>query len=98
MAHDLPGNVVKYSQSPVFTQDTIPAALQRDHNTKASVWGLIVVSDGTLIYTRSGHDPQEVWAGDVATIYPEERHHVAASGDVTFQVEFYRVPQKEDAS
>ncbi len=94
MTHDLPETVEKYSQSPVFTQDTIPAALQRDHNTKASIWGLIVVSEGALIYTRKGQEPQKIRAGEVATIYPEELHHVAPDGDVLFQVEFYREPAK----
>ncbi|WP_298921001.1 DUF1971 domain-containing protein [uncultured Roseobacter sp.] len=94
MTRDLPETVEKYSQSPVFTQDTIPAALQRDHNTKPSVWGLIVVSDGALIYTRNEHAPQKIPAGEVATIYPEEPHHVAPDGEVRFQVEFYREPAK----
>lgn len=94
MMHDLPETVEKYSQSPVFTQDTIPAALQRDHKTKASVWGLIVVSEGALIYTRNDHPPRKIGAGEVATIYPKEPHQVAPDGDVRFQVEFYREPAK----
>jgi tellurite resistance-related uncharacterized protein len=94
MARDLPDTVEKYSQSPIFTQDTIPAALQRDHSTKAAVWGLIVVSAGTLTYTRTAQQPQRIRAGEVATIYPEELHNVAAEGDVQFQVEFYREPAK----
>ena len=94
MARDLPQSVRKYAHSPVFTQATIPAALRHDHCTKASVWGLEVVSEGAQIYTRKGHAPQKVRASDVATIYPEELHHVAPDGNVHFQIEFYRDPAK----
>lgn len=95
MAHDFPTNAVKYSQSPVFTEATIPAALQRDHNTKPGIWGRIVVSSGALDYTRINRPTRTVQAGETATIYPEDLHHVAAVGTVQFQVEFYRVPQTE---
>jgi len=98
MADDFPAGLQKYSQSPMFTEATIPGALQKDHSTKASVWGKIVVSRGALIYIRDGQSPQTVQAGETATIFPEEKHHVTPSGEVTFQVEFYRIAEKDKVS
>jgi tellurite resistance-related uncharacterized protein len=46
----LPENVVAYQHTPEFTNSTIPAGLLRAHSTKAGVWGLIVLLEGSLIY------------------------------------------------
>lgn len=88
----LPPHVVKYSESPVFTEESIPEALRKNHQTKPMVWGQIVVKEGTLMYLRDNRPAQRVRAGENATIYPEEPHSVAPEGDVTFKVEFYREP------
>ena len=37
-----------YRSTPIFDQDTIPAALQRRHDTKEGVWGVIRVLEGKL--------------------------------------------------
>ncbi len=86
----LPSSAVKYSESPVFTQDTIPEALCKDHKTKPSVWGQIVVSEGALMYLRDKRPAQRVRAGECATILPQEPHFVLPDGRVEFKVEFYR--------
>ena len=98
MADEFPAGLQKYSQSPVFTEATIPDALQKDHSTKALVWGKLVVSRGALTYVRDGHASQTVQAGETATIFPEEKHHVTPNGEVTFQVEFYRTAAKGKVS
>ncbi len=90
MTDDIPADLVKYSESPVFTQNTIPASLQRDHQTKPGVWGRIVVSHGSLSYKRKGRVAETVSVGDRATIYPCELHSVAPLGEVRFRVEFLR--------
>jgi len=90
-----PPNAVKYSESPVFTQDTLPDALRRDHQTKASVWGRIMVHEGSLLYLRKGKPAQTVTAAEPATIWPEEPHSVTPGGIVSFRVEFYRIPGQE---
>lgn len=51
----LPSNVVKYSQVPkqagkVFTADTIPKGLLKQHSTKDGTWGVIRVFKGELGY------------------------------------------------
>ncbi len=40
-----------YRSTPVFDQDTLPAALRARHNTKAGVWGVIRVIEGELRLT-----------------------------------------------
>ncbi|CAD0187002.1 hypothetical protein RUESEDTHA_03913 [Ruegeria sp. THAF57] len=94
MTDIFPDNMTKYSETPLFTQDTVPAALLQDHQTKKGVWGRIVVQSGTLIYRRQGHPPQEVSPDHAATIFPEDLHSVEPRGTVAFRVEFYRADTK----
>jgi tellurite resistance-related uncharacterized protein len=90
MALSLPANVQRYAQTKEFTQDTVPAALLKDHSTKPEAWGLIVVSEGALIYTRINQQPERIEAGNAGVIVPHELHKVAPDGVVRFHVEFYR--------
>jgi tellurite resistance-related uncharacterized protein len=46
----LPSDLVAYRRSPEFDQNTLPAALQRQHSTKPGVWALIHVVEGKLLY------------------------------------------------
>lgn len=95
MIYKLPENLVKYSESPLFTQATVPDALRQDHQTKAGVWGKIVVTSGALAYRRQGRAVQLVTAGRPAVIFPQDPHSVAPQGDVAFRVEFYRANRKD---
>lgn len=90
MLNTLPQNLTKYSESPEFTQDTIPQALRRDHNTKDGVWGKIIVEEGELLYLREDLPALVVTPTKPATIFPTEPHSVAPRGNVRFKVEFYR--------
>ena len=98
MQDSIPASHTKHSETPVFTQDTIPDGLLRDHRTKPGVWGRIVVSDGELIYLPQDRPAQSVAAGDTAVIRPAELHSVAPKGTVTFKVEFYRDSAKDGRS
>ena len=40
MSDVLPDNLVAYRRTPIFDQDSLPAALRRRHTTKDDVWGL----------------------------------------------------------
>ncbi|WP_108882264.1 DUF1971 domain-containing protein [Anderseniella sp. Alg231-50] len=92
MDASLPEGLVKYSQSPVFDQDSVPLALQKDHRTKAGVWARAVVSHGSIEYVLEAMpgDPLVVSAGQHALIEPEVPHHVRVIGPVEFQLEFFR--------
>ncbi len=88
---DLPPGVKPYRQTPVFTQDTVPAALTGEHSTKAGVWGVIHVTEGRLTYFIPERDFEIVLApGILGIVEPEVTHRVRPEGDVSFFVEFWR--------
>jgi tellurite resistance-related uncharacterized protein len=80
-----------YKSTPVFDEYSLPAALRRDHSTKAGVWGVIRVLEGELLYERAGEartlDPMTP-----ALILPEEKHRVEPLGPMRMQVDFYHAP------
>ncbi|MFV0645673.1 MAG: DUF1971 domain-containing protein [Sphingomonadaceae bacterium] len=80
-----------YKTTPVFDEKTLPEAIRNAHNTKAGVWGLLVVLDGAVNLVF--HDPQRivhVTPGNPAPIAPQAVHHVELDGPVQMQVSFYR--------
>ena len=91
MRCELPENVQKYSETPTYTDTTVPAGLLRDHSTKAGVWGKLVVTDGHLFYLRDDCPAQRGDEGAPAVIHPEEKHFIRVPAPVSFRVEFYRV-------
>ncbi|MGB6537922.1 MAG: DUF1971 domain-containing protein [Xanthobacteraceae bacterium] len=89
----LPAQVRPYKKSVVFDETSMPAALRRQHCTKAGVWGMIRVIDGRLRYrvldsgAQSILDPQHPGIAQ-----PGEMHEVEPLGRVRFLIEFYSVP------
>ena len=90
----IPDNVTHYRSSPEFTQDTVPAALQRHHNTAADVGGRINIIEGSLLYRIT--DPR-VPAEEVlltperhGVVEPGILHEVQVIGPVRFRVDFHR--------
>jgi tellurite resistance-related uncharacterized protein len=85
---------VSVRRTPEFTQSTIPAALRQRHTTKAGVWGLIQVVEGSLTYRVVEPDVIEttLTPGHPGVIEPERPHEVAPHGPVRFFVEFFEVP------
>lgn len=91
----LPSGLVAYKRTPIFTEETVPAGLLKDHCTKAGTWGLIHVEDGCLEYFIA--DPRrpaseqtlsrEVGAG---VVEPTVLHRIEPQGRVRFWVEFWR--------
>jgi tellurite resistance-related uncharacterized protein len=47
---ELPASFVAYKKTPLFTEETVPAGLKKDHSTKTGVWAKIIVSEGILRY------------------------------------------------
>lgn len=88
---ELPPHVQAYRRSPVFTEETLPAAFRENHATKAGVWGRLHVVSGDLVFTDAEADRAfSVSAGQDVVIEPEVRHRVAPAGAVSFFVEFFR--------
>jgi len=88
----LPSTVNFHKKTPEFDETSIPKGLLKAHQTKAGVWGKIVVSEGQLKYTIN--DPEEEILILEKNIYgvvePTMFHEVEAIGKVKFHVEFYR--------
>lgn len=82
-----------YKATPVFDEATLPETIRSAHNTKAGVWGLLVVHEGAVRLVF--HEPErvvEVVPGRPGVIPPQAVHHVETSGPMRMQVEFYREP------
>ncbi|GJE04640.1 DUF1971 domain-containing protein [Methylobacterium isbiliense] len=88
---DLPADVEAYSRSPEFNQDTLPAALRKQHSTSAGTWALIHVLEGRLTYRI--YEPlceTVLEPGKPGVVQPEQLHEAApASTPMRMYVEFY---------
>ena len=80
--------------TPRFDENSIPRGLQKDHSTKAGVWGLIHVVSGQLRYVCQTPVEREMLldADSKGIIPPGLLHDVEAQGDVCFYVEFFTRP------
>ena len=79
-----------YRSTPVFDEETLPAALRREHRTKPGVWGLVRVLEGTL--KLSYVDPTQVIIvspGSPGLLLPDQPHFVEPIGTMRMGVEFY---------
>jgi len=87
----LPAAARPYKRTPVFTQDTVPAGLLKDHSTKQGVWGVITVISGRLQYCVASTGEEAILSPEQSgLVEPMVAHHVKPLGDVTFTIEFWR--------
>ena len=85
--------VTPYRSTPVFTEETLPAALQKRHNTKAGVWGVIRVIEGELDLTFCDpHSETALRPGTPGILQPEQWHFVTLRGPMKMQIDFYDQP------
>jgi len=97
-AAELPPGVSPYRRTPVFDQDTMPAALRQEHSTRAGIWGRIRVIEGrlrlTLLDTGTDLvlDPQT--SGIIA---PQQPHRAEPLGPLRFFIEFCAAEPLEGA-
>ena len=90
---EFPENFIPYKKTPVFTEDSLPSGLKKDHSTKIGVWGKIILTEGTLQYrVNSLKIDTELSPNEPGVILPEILHSVAPLGPVKFYVEFYKEP------
>ena len=88
-----------YRSTPVFDQDTLPAALRARHDTKSGVWGVIRVIEGTLALTYLDPPSQVTLTPDSpGLVLPGQPHFVTPSGPMKMQVDFYDQPPALAAS
>jgi len=90
----LPEGLRKHGETRIFDETSVPAKLLDLHDTKAGVWGRIVVEDGALDYIIQGPPEtcQRIGAGEFGIIQPTVLHRVRPCGPVRFRVEFLSMP------
>jgi tellurite resistance-related uncharacterized protein len=94
----LPSDVVAYSRTPEFDEETVPASLLKAHSTKPGVWGLIHVTEGRLAYLIADprREPSErvlTPQGEPGVVEPTIIHSIEPLGPVRFYVEFHAAPR-----
>ena len=92
----IPEDFINYKTTDVFTKSNIPKMFLFEHNTKAGVYGRIVVNVGKLKFYgfegRRGKVEKEIIieSGGIAISPPEYWHKVEfLTDDTEFRVEFY---------
>ena len=78
-----------YKTTAAFDETTLPAALRREHRTKAGAWGIVRVLEGELRLRFPDGRNELLSADRPGLIRPEEPHWVELVGPMKMQVEFY---------
>jgi tellurite resistance-related uncharacterized protein len=82
-----------YRSTPVFDEVTLPAALRGEHRTKAGVWGVLRVIEGSLKLRFPDPRLDKTLTPDSpGLILPEQPHFVEPIGPMRMQVDFYNEP------
>tara|TARA_A100001391_G_scaffold201546_1_gene188844 strand:+ start:15267 stop:15551 length:285 start_codon:yes stop_codon:yes gene_type:complete len=82
-----------YRSTPVFDQDSLPAALRARHDTKVGVWGVICVLEGQLRLTYLDPNREVILTPDrPGLIEPQQPHFVTPVGAMKMQVDFWDQP------
>ena len=90
---ELPEHFIAYKQTPMFSEESLPEGLKKDHSTKTGVWAKIIVTEGKLLYRVAALDTEmELSRNQAGIVVPEVLHCVEPLGAVRFFVEFYRSP------
>jgi tellurite resistance-related uncharacterized protein len=93
---ELPEGFIPYQRTPIFTENSVPAGLKKDHLTKAGVWTKILVTEGKLRYHVEALDlDAELSQSRPGIVAPEVTHRVELLGTVRFFLEFYRLPDDD---
>ena len=92
MSATLPESVEKYAESPIFTEQTVPKKLTREHDTKPGVWGRLIVLSGELDFVIPGPPAtsHHIDTDTPAIIEPTVLHYLVLNGPVTFKIEFLK--------
>lgn len=81
-----------YRTTAIFDETTLPAALRREHRTKAGAWGIIRVLEGRLRLHFPDRAAQDLSPALPGRIDPAEPHWVEPIGPMRMQIEFYNKP------
>lgn len=90
----IPDSLTCYKSTPIFTEDSVPAAIRRGHTTAGDVWARIRILEGSLLYriTDPRVPPEEVLLtpDHPGVVEPQVEHEVQVVGPVRFQLDFHR--------
>jgi hemoglobin len=91
----LPPGLQFVRSTPVFTENTVPPGLLRQHRTAPGTWALIRVLEGRLLLRLLDPRDERVLepGSEPGVVAPEVPHEVAPLGPVRFLVEFHRTPE-----
>ena len=93
MTNQPPDDLIPAGASPVFTQDTLPAALQTEHTLAPGHWAVLNVLEGSLRFVNlETNEERLISAPDRVTIRPELPHRVALDGRLRCRIDFFREP------
>ena len=93
MTNPLPDHLVPSATSPIFTQDTLPDALQAEHTLAQGHWGVLNVCEGSLRFVNLDTGEERlISAPDLVTIHPGLPHRVALEGPLRCRIDFFREP------
>ncbi|MCY4397948.1 MAG: DUF1971 domain-containing protein [Gemmatimonadetes bacterium] len=93
MTNQLPDGLVPGRASPVFTQESLPDALQAEHTLASGHWAVLNVIEGSLRFVNLKTDEERlISAPDRVTIRPGLPHRVALEGPLRCRIDFFRKP------
>jgi tellurite resistance-related uncharacterized protein len=93
---ELPDHFIPYKRTAEFNEESVPAALRKDHSTKTGVWAKITVTRGKLLYrVPSLGKEAELSVGTPGIVLPDVLHNVEPVGSASFFVEFYKAPDRD---
>ena len=96
MTERLPQGLLPSSGSLIFTEETIPDALQAEHRLAAGRWGVLHLFGGSLRYLDLEQGVERVVnAPDSVIIHPELPHRVSVDGPVQCRIDFFREPDAD---
>jgi tellurite methyltransferase len=90
----IPTDALPYKRTREFGEHDMPAALRHEHDTKAGVWGELVVLAGQLRFFELGPEVREheLGVGRHGLIEPQAPHRVEPGPGTRFYVVFHRRP------
>lgn len=93
MTNQPPDGLIPAGASPVFTQDTLPTALQAEHTLAPGHWAVLNVLEGSLRFVNlDTGEEQLISTPGLVTIHPGLPHRVALEGRVRCRIDFFREP------
>src|SRR6185437_14946917 len=82
-----------YRSTPIFDQDSLPAALRREHRTRTGTWGAIHMLDGELrLHFVEPPSVEHLTPTRPGVIAPEQTHWVEPLGPIRMRIDFHDSP------